>query len=45
MLKLINDRDVMGPYVNSRWTNVLAWGTALVLILLTLLLLFMSLMP
>ncbi|MBI3989795.1 MAG: divalent metal cation transporter, partial [candidate division NC10 bacterium] len=43
MLKLINDRDVMGPYVNSRWTNVLAWGTALVLILLPLVLLFMSL--
>jgi len=45
MLRIINDREVMGPYVNSRWTNVLARGTALILILLTLLLLVINLMP
>ncbi len=35
MLKLINDRRIMGNYVNGRVFNVLAWATVVVLIVLT----------
>jgi NRAMP (natural resistance-associated macrophage protein)-like metal ion transporter len=36
MLRLINNRDLMGRYVNSRFFNVVAWVTSVVMILLTL---------
>jgi NRAMP (natural resistance-associated macrophage protein)-like metal ion transporter len=36
MLLLINKRNLMGRYVNSRWLNVVAWVTAAVIIVLTL---------
>jgi len=26
MLLLVNKKDLMGEFVNSRWRNVLAWG-------------------
>lgn len=39
MLRLVNDREVMGPYVNSPLMNLVAWGTAFIMIVLTLLLL------
>lgn len=35
MLKLINRRDVMGRYVNSRTYNVVVWAMAIVLIAMT----------
>ncbi len=35
MLKLINRRDVMGSYTNSRIYNVIVWAMAVVLILMT----------
>jgi Mn2+/Fe2+ NRAMP family transporter len=35
MLLLINKRNLMGKYVNSRAFNVIAWGCAVVIILLT----------
>ncbi|HUQ49860.1 MAG TPA: Nramp family divalent metal transporter [Terriglobales bacterium] len=35
MLLLINKRELMGKYVNSRFFNVIAWGTAGVMIALT----------
>lgn len=35
MLLLINKRDIMGKYVNSRFFNFVAWGTAGVMIALT----------
>ncbi len=35
MLLLANKRDLMGKYVNSRWFNVVAWITSIVLIGLT----------
>ena len=36
MLKLINKHDLMGKYTNSRWLNIAAWGTALIVIGLSL---------
>jgi Mn2+/Fe2+ NRAMP family transporter len=36
MLLLINRRDLMGAYVNTRTFNVIAWGTSGVMIALTL---------
>jgi NRAMP (natural resistance-associated macrophage protein)-like metal ion transporter len=42
MLKLINDPDIMGRYVNSVPFNLVAWGTAAVMIALSVLLLFAS---
>jgi NRAMP (natural resistance-associated macrophage protein)-like metal ion transporter len=38
MLILINDREVMGAHVNSPWVNLVAWGTACIVIGLDLLL-------
>lgn len=38
MLLLANNKRLMGQYVNSRFNNLVAWATALVLILLTVLL-------
>jgi Mn2+/Fe2+ NRAMP family transporter len=35
MLRLINNRQLMGSYVNSRFFNVVAWATSAVMILLT----------
>jgi NRAMP (natural resistance-associated macrophage protein)-like metal ion transporter len=36
MLLLINDRELMGEHVNSRWFNSVAWGTVVAMIGLTL---------
>ena len=37
MLRLANDRELMGDHVNARWYNVIAWITVAVMIVLTLL--------
>ncbi len=42
MLKLINDPEIMGRHVNSVPFNLVAWGTAAVMIALSLLLLLTS---
>jgi NRAMP (natural resistance-associated macrophage protein)-like metal ion transporter len=42
MLKLINDPEIMGRHVNSVVFNLVAWGTAAVMIALSLLLLLAS---
>jgi NRAMP (natural resistance-associated macrophage protein)-like metal ion transporter len=36
MLLLTNDRELMGDQINSRWFNVVAWITVIVMIVLTL---------
>src|SRR4051794_14362470 len=36
VLLLINDRELMGGYTNSKWYNVVSWITIAVLVLLTL---------
>jgi len=35
MILIINDRRIMGRYVNGRWFNVIAWVTVVVVIALT----------
>lgn len=42
MLRLVNDRTIMGEYVNSGKMNVITWVTVVILILLTVLLLLTS---
>jgi Mn2+/Fe2+ NRAMP family transporter len=34
MLKLVNDRSLMGEYVNSRGKNIAVWTQAIVMIVL-----------
>jgi len=43
MMRLVNNKRLMGHYVNSRFINLIAWATAAILIILTILLLFSSL--
>lgn len=45
MLQLTNREDLMGPYKNSRFFNIIAWATCIVMIVLTALLAITSLMP
>ena len=37
MLMLINNKDLMGKHVNTRTFNIIAWGTVVIMIALTLL--------
>jgi len=45
MLKLINDRELMGEYVNSKAFNGIAWVTTVVMIVLTVFLVILTLFP
>jgi len=45
MLKLINDRELMGDYVNTKTFNGIAWTTAVVMIALTVILVIVTLFP
>lgn len=45
MLRLINDKRIMGEYVNSRLQNILSGGTAIVLVILTILLIVSTFKP
>jgi Mn2+/Fe2+ NRAMP family transporter len=38
MLALVNNKEIMGEYVNSRGYNIVVWSISVVMILLTLLL-------
>lgn len=42
MIKLINNRELMGEYVNSKGYNIVAWATVVFVIALTLLLLVLT---
>lgn len=42
MLKLVNDRELMGEYINSKRMNIIIWFTVAILILLTVMLLVTS---
>jgi Mn2+/Fe2+ NRAMP family transporter len=44
MVRLINDRRIMGKYVNTRTQNLLAWGTIVTVITLTIALFGMQLL-
>ena len=43
MLRLINRHELMGEYTNSRWFNVVAWVTAIIVIALSLMLMWNTL--
>lgn len=45
ILRLVNDRRLMGRYTNSRFQNVVAWGTMLLLSALSLVLLASIFLP
>jgi len=45
MLKLINDRELMGEHVNSKAFNGIAWTTTVVMIVLTALLVVVTVFP
>jgi Mn2+/Fe2+ NRAMP family transporter len=45
MLKLINDRELMGQHVNSKAFNGIAWATTAAMIALTVLLVLITLFP
>ena len=40
MLKLVNKKELMGKYVNSLLFNVIAWATAIIVIILTMIYLY-----
>ena len=42
MLLLINKRELMGRHINSRFFNIVAWLTTIIMIVLTLMMLFGS---
>jgi Mn2+/Fe2+ NRAMP family transporter len=44
MLRLVNNCEIMGEYVNSKRMNIVTWTTVIIVILLTLMLLVTSLM-
>ena len=45
MLRLINNKRIMGEYTNSRTFNVIAWTTTVVLILLSVVLIGLNFIP
>jgi Mn2+/Fe2+ NRAMP family transporter len=45
MLRLVNDRRIMGRFVNGRIANALAWATVALLIMLTLILVITTFFP
>jgi NRAMP (natural resistance-associated macrophage protein)-like metal ion transporter len=45
MLRLVNNKKLMGEYTNGPIFNIIAWGTAIALIILTCLLLVMTIYP
>lgn len=45
MLKLVNDKSLMGEFTNGRIYNLIAWTTTVVLITLSVILLITNLMP
>jgi len=45
MLRLINNRRIMGSFVNGPIFNVIAWVTVIIMINLTLLMTFDALFP
>jgi Mn2+/Fe2+ NRAMP family transporter len=44
MILLVNNRKIMGEYVNKPLNNLVGWGTVIILVGLSLLLLFMPLL-
>jgi len=45
MLRLINKKELMGKYTNTRWFNVIAWATTVIVVGLSLVMMWQSLHP
>jgi len=45
MLKLINKKELMGSYTNTLWFNVVAWGTTVIVVGLSVVLMWQQLHP
>jgi len=45
MLKLINDKRLMGEHTNGPFFNIIAWATVLIMVLLTCLMTFDLIFP
>lgn len=45
ILRLVNDRSIMGKYVNGRVNNIIAWGTTVVLTTLCAVMIFSIILP
>jgi Mn2+/Fe2+ NRAMP family transporter len=43
MLKLINNKELMGEHTNSAWFNIVAWATAIIVVGLTVVMLWQQL--
>ncbi len=43
IMRLINNQELMGPYVNNLWVNIIAWGTTIIVSLLSIILLTVTL--
>jgi Mn2+/Fe2+ NRAMP family transporter len=43
MLRLINKKELMGKYTNTRWFNVIAWSTTVIVVGLSLVMMWQSL--
>ena len=45
MLRLINKKELMGKYTNSRWFNIVAWTTAAIVIGLSAVMMWQAVAP
>ncbi len=45
MLILINNKKLMGEHTNGKWFNVVAWGTTIIMVLLTIALIVTTIFP
>jgi Mn2+/Fe2+ NRAMP family transporter len=45
MLRLINKKELMGKHTNTRWFNVIAWATTVIVVGLSLVMMWQSLHP
>jgi Mn2+/Fe2+ NRAMP family transporter len=45
ILRLVNDRELMGAHVNGPIYNLAAWATAIVVTSLSLILIFLTMFP
>jgi Mn2+/Fe2+ NRAMP family transporter len=45
MLRLVNKKELMGNHTNSRWFNVVAWTTTVIVVGLSLVMMWQSLHP
>jgi Mn2+/Fe2+ NRAMP family transporter len=43
MMLLVNNKEIMGQYINKRWMNIVGWTTIVILVLLSILLFILSL--